>query len=80
MVAAGLVLIAVCAIGRRVVQVHSETGEWRVAPSAAPPALNVRGHDYARSGLASEPPMGTLDVDVLGRTKGGGRVSSPDGE
>lgn len=76
-VAAVLVLMGVGVLGVRVAQVHSETGEWRLTPSAAPPTLHVLGGDYSRSGLAPEPPEEILDVDGLGSTDGGGRMFLP---
>jgi len=72
-----LALVCVGLLGLRVVQVRSESGEWRLSPSAAPPTVHVLGRDYSRSGEAPEPPEGTLDLDTLGRTDGGGVIFLP---
>jgi hypothetical protein len=76
-VAAILLPIGIAALGHRVEQVHSETGEWRLSPSAAPPRLHVDGHDYARAGRAPELPKGTIDVSGLGTNDGGGFMYRP---
>jgi hypothetical protein len=61
-------------LGVRVAQVHEETGEWRLHPSAAPPELEFRGHDYRRdsSGRRLYP-----ELVSHGPTPGGGQLYAP---
>src|SRR5262249_19087545 len=75
----GRIRVGIGAIGLRTVQVHAETGEWRLSPSATPPIIRVDGRDYERAGQAPEPPRGTIDVDVVGRTPGGALIYIPPG-
>jgi hypothetical protein len=72
-----VLLLGISAIGVRTVQVHAETGEWRLSPSATPPVIHLDGRDYRRAGLAQEPEPGTIDAEVVGRTAGGALIYVP---
>ena len=60
-VVAGVVLF-------RLVQVHEETWEWRLTPSATPPKLHVLSRDYQREDRNQAPPS---SARWLGMTPGG---------
>jgi hypothetical protein len=70
---AAIVLPFLCLLGVRLVQVHSETSEWTVTPSAASPKIEFADRSYLRNSVVPSAPQEAIAV---GRTAGGGVVLS----
>ncbi len=62
-----LLLLAVTRLG----QVHSDTWEWRLTPSAAPPKIQLDGRSYLRGAAGDRVPAGAT---VAGHTTGGAPI------
>jgi hypothetical protein len=60
-IVAGIVVV-------RLFQIHQETWEWRLTPSATPPKLHVLSRDYRREHRYQAPPSA---ASWLGMTPGG---------
>ena len=69
-VVALLVLLVVVGV-TRVAQVHADTWEWRLVPSAAPPRIQLEGRHYLRgsAGVRLDPQW-----TVAGHTEGGAAI------
>jgi len=68
-----VVVLFVILMSIDIAAVHSESGEWRLWPTAAPPKVVFRGHDYGdRRLVAHRDPAATH----VGTTAGGGGISA----
>lgn len=69
-----LIIAAAVLAGARMVSVHSETWEGRLAPSAAPPRIAFDHRYYVRSDAPASPRPAFTPA---GQTSGGGEVFAP---
>jgi hypothetical protein len=67
-----VVVIVAGVVVVRLVQVHQETWEWRLTPSATPPKLHVLSRDYRREDRYQAPPAAATWLG--GGTPGGALV------
>jgi len=77
LVVACIVLACLLVAGVRMIDVHSETRDWRLTVAAAPTRLVYNGNPYLKTRLvtaATEPPGGITSGGV---TEGGGRILIP---
>jgi hypothetical protein len=76
-----LALLVGAVLAVQVLRVHSEGGEWRLTPSAAPPKIAVDGHEYLRSDQADPPGVQVHELPdgfvEHGTTPGGGTIYEP---
>ncbi len=66
-----LLVMVVSAAVWRVAQVHGETTEWRLWPSAAPPRVGFDGRRYIRANLG---PVSIEGMQQAGQTSGGAPI------
>lgn len=74
----GILALVALGLGIRLVQVHDQTRDWRLALAAAPTLLKFRGHDFLRVGTLNQRQLavqGSITVD--GQTAGGGQIFVP---
>ena len=68
-VVAAIAMLLLGLVGVRLVQVHSETWEWTLTPSAASPRIEFADRSYLRGSVVPSAPQ---DATAVGRTAGGG--------
>lgn len=66
-----LLLLGVITAGWRIAQVHGETWEWRLSPSAAPPRVGFDGRHYIRTDVGGVSAQG---MQQAGQTSGGAPI------
>ena len=70
---AAIAVLLLGLLGARLFQVHDETWEWTLTPSAASPKIEFADRSYLRGNVVPSAPQEATEV---GRTAGGGVILS----